>query len=37
LHGTGAIDRFDAEAAHNMVAFQALAEQVYRNLRTVSR
>jgi GMP synthase-like glutamine amidotransferase len=37
LQGAGAIDQFDAEAARNMVGFQALAEQVYRNLRAVSR
>jgi GMP synthase-like glutamine amidotransferase len=37
LHGAGAIDQFDAEATRNMAGFQALAEQVYRNLRAVSR
>ncbi len=37
LQGDGAIDRFDAEASDNMGRFQALAQQVYRNLMAVSR
>jgi GMP synthase-like glutamine amidotransferase len=37
LQGEGAIDRFDDDAARNMVHFQSLAEQVYRNLMSVSR
>lgn len=36
LQGEGAIDRFDEDAARNMAQFQALAEQIYRNLMASS-